>query len=57
VSSKWVWLYYALAGKYSTCGIDEALISEEFGLKVMSLKDSDSSHWNPVAAFQVEVLS
>jgi len=52
-----VWLYYALAGKYSTCGIDEALISEEFGLKVMSLKDSDSSHCNPVAAFQVEVLS
>jgi hypothetical protein len=29
----------------------DEFISEEFGLKVMSIKYSDSSHWNPVAAF------
>jgi hypothetical protein len=29
----------------------------EFGLKVMSMKYSDFSRWNSVAAFQPEVLS
>jgi hypothetical protein len=36
---------------------DEGFIYEEFGLKVMSMKYSDSSRWNPVAAFQIEVFS
>lgn len=39
------------------CLFDEEFISEEFGLKVMSMKYSDFSRWNPVAAFQIEVLS
>jgi hypothetical protein len=34
--------------------LDEGVIFEEL---VMSMKYSDFSRWNPVAAFQTEVLS
>ena len=48
---------YANIAKLPICAVDEGFISEEFGLKVMSMKYSDFSRWNPVAAFQTEVLS
>jgi hypothetical protein len=47
---------YRLNEKCKRC-IFEVLIPKEFGLKVMSMKYSDFSRWNPVVAFQAEVLS
>jgi hypothetical protein len=52
-----LWLKSAVIDQFGGRLFDEGFISEEFRLKVMSMKHSDFSRWNSVADFQTEVLS